>query len=390
MKICDITNFYSRKSGGVKTYINHKKGYIRKHNIHQHLLIIPGEADTFTEDGPCSTYTIEGPVAPWEKNYRFIRNLRKIKNIIEKEKPDVIEIGSPYIIPWAVKKVSRKLNIPLIGFFHSNFPETYVRRGTQRFGRLVSSRMEKMAWSYARLVYGWCDIVIAASTHSEESLNASGIINNIKIPFGVDTETFSPANSSGEIRASFGIDKNRLLFLYVGRLTNEKDLDNLIRAFKKIDGLHPDRFALMFVGGGPKTEEIIKLSEEFPNIYCAGYKDISSGLPEYYASSDIFVTPSCNETFGLSPLEAMASAVPAVVVDSGAVNELLPLFAHELALPRNSDSFAEAMLRMAERLTPELKLETREYALNNFSWERTFSSIFEIYTRKIEERKNAI
>ena len=390
MRICDITNFYSRKSGGVKTYINYKKAFIRKHQEHEHILIVPGKSDCIEIDGICKTHFIEGPVAPWEKNYRFIRNIKKIKNIIEKERPDVIEIGSPYLIPWAVKKISRKLNIPLIGFFHSNFPETYVRRGTKRLGKFVSSRMEQMAWSYARLVYSWCDTVLAASSHSEDCLNNSGITNNVKIPFGVDTDIFSPAHYSGEIREKYGIDKNRTLFLYVGRLTNEKDLNSLIEAFQQLDRKDSSRFALMFVGGGPKTDEIISLTEHNKNVHYAGYRDLSSGLANYYASSDIFVTPSYNETFGLSPLEAISSGIPAVVVNSGAVNELLPPLAHELANPKDPVSLENAMLKMADRLDSDLKLRIREYALKNFSWDHTFEKIFKLYAQKIEERKNAI
>lgn len=390
MKICDITNFYSRKSGGVKTYINHKKEYIRKYQEHEHLLIVPGETDHIEDDDNCRIHFIEGPVAPWEKNYRFIRNIKKIKNVIEEEKPDIIEIGSPYLIPWAVKKVARKMNIPLVGFFHSNFPETYVRRGTRRMGKFVSSRMEKMAWSYAKLVYGWCDVVLAASSHSEDCLNRSNIKNTIKIPFGVNTEMFSPAKSNGDIREKFNIEKDRKVFLYVGRLTDEKDLDSLITAFKEIDAADNSKYALLFVGSGPKTEEIVSLSENHQNIHYAGYKEINSGLPEHYASADIFVTPSYNETFGLSPIEAISSGIPAVVVDGGAVNELLPDFAHELATPNNPVSLAKALVKMAERLSPELKLSARDYAVKHFSWDKTFEKIFDLYSRKIEDRKNAI
>jgi alpha-1,6-mannosyltransferase len=385
MKICDITNFYSPQSGGVKTYLNYKRDFIRSSGgEHEHILIVPGRENREAADGPCRLYQIKGHVPFWEKNYRFITDFAAIQEIILVERPDIIEIGSPYLVPWAVRRVARRLNIGLVGFFHSNFPATYVRPLTERLGERLSGWCENAAWRYARLVYNWCDAVVAASSFSGALLPAKGIRNVYKIPFGVDTDVFSPHYRDEALKSELGLPPGATILLYVGRITAEKDLSTLIQAFEILK--RRGDFAAILLGAGPAADRIKEAAGRIGGLRYLGYKRHDDGLPRLYASADIVVAPSPNETFGLSLLEALASGLPVVAVNGGAASELASGRIGEAAEPHDPDSLADAVLRLAGRLDPQLRKECREYAAVNFSWEKTFGSLMELYESILSAR----
>jgi len=108
---------------------------------------------------------------------------------------------------------------------------------------------------------------------------------------GVDTELFHP-------RAVRIFGRDRPVFLYVGRISKEKNLEAFLSA--DLPGLKA------VVGTGP---HLAALKERFPTVWFAGPK-WGEELAAHYASADVFVFPSRTDTFGLVMLEAMASGVP--------------------------------------------------------------------------------
>jgi len=390
MKICDLTNFYSPRSGGVKTYINKKREYIDSlGDGYSHLLIVPGAEDSFNTNGTSKTYQIAGHVPFWEKNYRFITNFAKIQELILDESPDVIEIGSPYIMPWAVRRIGRKLGLPLIGFFHSNFPSCYVRRLSRKlFGDQVSAWCEKIAWAYARKVFGICDAVVATSRYAAKELHDNGIRHVEIIPFGIDLAGFNTACRNRSVRDEFGIREDSTLLISVGRISPEKDLETLIRAFEIVR--RKGDFSLIIIGSGPNAPEIMKACDRIEGMHYAGYISQDEGLPKYYASADIFVTASPNETFGLSPLEALACGTPVVAVNRGGLPELLSEKVAEIAEAGSAASLADAILALQGRLSPELSRLCRKYVSMRFSWQEFFDKLFALYERVLNHKRHRV
>src|SRR5689334_661216 len=97
MKVCDLTQFYSPVSGGVKRYLHEKIHYIERHAPrHEHVLIVPGAKTRLKANGHSRIYTIRSPVVSRSAQYRALLNLRAVDEILEREGPDVIESGDPY------------------------------------------------------------------------------------------------------------------------------------------------------------------------------------------------------------------------------------------------------------------------------------------------------
>ncbi len=101
MKFCDLTQFYSPVSGGVKRYIEQKVAYLRDAcPDDEHILIVPGAKTEKSGDARSRVYTIESPLVSKTSRYRALLKLHLVEEVLEREKPDLIESGDPYQVAW--------------------------------------------------------------------------------------------------------------------------------------------------------------------------------------------------------------------------------------------------------------------------------------------------
>ena len=131
MKFCDITMAYNRASGGIKTYIDEKRRFLRENTDHEHLLIIPGARDRIRRSRRTTTVTIRAPLLPGQGDYRFFLSPAKIRQVLLDEQPDIVELGSYYTEPWAAFSYRRRRREAggacLIGaYFHTDVAKAYV------------------------------------------------------------------------------------------------------------------------------------------------------------------------------------------------------------------------------------------------------------------------
>jgi glycosyltransferase involved in cell wall biosynthesis len=136
---------------------------------------------------------------------------------------------------------------------------------------------------------------------------------------GIDVNRFQPGRDF-ELRRSFGIPDNALLFGSSGHLRAEKNLSLLLRAFAQA-GIPGAR--LMLLGEGPCRPELESLAHELSiadRVVFAGH--IEDTRP-YYAAFDVFVMSSVTEQMPMALLEAMACGLPAVCTSAGDTESIL-------------------------------------------------------------------
>ena len=138
-------------SGGVRRYIEQKTAYLRKFRPDcQHVVIVPGETTGCTGDSQARIYTIASPLLSRTSRYRALTKLHLIEEVLEKEMPDIIESGDPYQVAWKAVASGRGLDIPVVGFYHSHFPEAYFRTISKFFGPLaVAMTDEKLDFVFS-------------------------------------------------------------------------------------------------------------------------------------------------------------------------------------------------------------------------------------------------
>src|ERR1700726_1127272 len=324
MKICDVTQFYSPRSGGVKRYLHEKIAYINEYSTRdEHVLVVPGKKTELEINGRSRIYSIRSPLISRTGRYRALVNLRAIGNILRRERPDIIESGDPYQLGWHAVRAGRALKIPVVGFYHSHFPEAYLRSSAKLLGKRAAGRVMKLSRNYVHRLYNRFEATMVASERLAAVLREWGVKNVRVVELGVNTDTFRPGNRNQQmIRHSLGVGAGGKLLIYIGRLAKEKNTGRLFRAFEILDERRPKDFHLLVIGEGPQRRQLRRLQAQGNNVSWISYCADPQKLAEYYRAADLFVHPGIQETFGLVALESQACGTPVVGIRGSSLKEV--------------------------------------------------------------------
>ena len=165
MLICDLTQAYTETSGGIRTFVHEKQHFILQHTDYRHLLIVPGERDSVIKRGRLTIATIEAPPVAGCEPFRFILRLDKVYQLLARFKPDLIELGSAYVLPFPALAYKTRFRKPLVGFYHTDYPTAYVKPAiTGLAGVTVGRLAEKLSAHYAKFIYNKYDATVTSST----------------------------------------------------------------------------------------------------------------------------------------------------------------------------------------------------------------------------------
>ena len=178
-----------------------------------------------------------------------------------------------------------------------------------------------------------------------ETVSQMGITNAQVCSRGIERSLFNPERRSKSLRLQWGVTEEHPVFIYVGRLAEEKNVFLALSAFARAQQQVPQA-KMVLVGGGPLEK---KIASQHSNVILAGVKK-GEELATFYASADIFLFPSLTDTFGNVVLEAVASGLAVVSFNVAAAKALLK---HEttgmLAPPANENRFCEHAIRLATK-----------------------------------------
>jgi alpha-1,6-mannosyltransferase len=381
LKICDLTQFYSPRSGGVKRYVHEKIAYISSRSPGEsHLLIVPGPKTEVTTNGRSRVYSIRSPLVSRSSRYRVLLNLRAIEEILERERPDLIESSDPYQIGWKAIALGRTLSVPVVGFYHSHFPETYLRGGTKFLGKRGTQRAMKLTRAYVRKLYNRFQATLVPSEKLSDLLSEWGVHNVRPVRLGVNTAIFKPVPDDGaRTRQSLGVDRGRTLLLYAGRLAKEKNVQTLFRAFELLSKRRHNKFHLLVIGDGPQRNKMQKLQRRIGNVSWISYCADSVNLASYYRAADLFVHPGVQETFGLVALESQACGTPVVGIRGSYMDGIICHDQKSWAQENTPDALADAIEELSTRKLSVLGKAAAGATERLYNWPRVFEELFCIY-----------
>lgn len=374
--VLDVTEWFGETSGGIRTYLLEKARYVSMRPELRHVIAVPGARDLITDDDGVRMYRLRGPRIPTQRPYRFMLATRSVSRIVHHEQPTLIEVGSPFLVPWIVRHATRALDVPLVCYHHTNVASVIAPQlGHPTPWARVAHRVVQRYVSRLNTIF---PLTIVGSAYAARELAQEGITRVAQVPLGVDLDTFHPwrrANAA-ELRAQLGLPSG-LLAGYVGRFAREKALDVVLDAWPEIERRTGAR--LVIAGAGP-MEATYRRHPYASRVFFMPFQHDRPAMANLLAALDLYVAPGPLETFGLAALEAMASGTPILTVNSGAVAEQIAVSG---AGARYEPAKVESVVVEAEQLLradlSALGARGRLHAETNHAWPRVFDTLFGVY-----------
>lgn len=339
------------------------------------LVSAPGELLTET----AKNEGVEAVAVPMERQMAPLRDLAslfRLWRLLSRLKPSLTEFSTP--------KAGLLGNLAAM---LAGVPKrVYMLRGlklttTVGLKRRILLAAERIAARSAHLVLcnsaSLRDEALALAITSEKKLVLLGMGSSN----GVNAERFAPAPD--RMRASLGLPADALVIGFVGRLTRDKGIPELLEAFENILAAEP-RARLLLVGWFDAAEDALstllrKKIEGHPKIHCTGFVEDTA---PYYHAMDVMVLPTWREGFPNVVLEAAASGIPVVTTEStGSRDAVVAEVTGLLIPPGYPAAIQEAVLTLLGN--PERRRQmgaaARAWVLENYGNDRVLGLTAEFY-----------
>ena len=285
--------------------------------------------------------------------------------------PDLVHASltlSP--LDLSLPELYKELGIPAVSTFHPAF---------DRRRRNIASRTQHFLYKlYAPSLANY-DSTVIFSEIQKQILMEMGVPGDriAIIPNGVDVAKYSPGPST--IKEELGVER---LFVYQGRISPEKNVEALLKAWKQAQ-MGPQA-KLAIIGDGPMAATLKSFYHAEHGIEWLGYISDEARRVEILRGTDVFILPSLIEGLSLSMLEAMACGVAVAATDVGADGEAIGDGAGIVLSPfKTANELATLLpvLRDQREFTQLLGVKARQRVLQRYTLSHNISQLEHLYER---------
>lgn len=318
MKIVDVCAFYTPQGGGVRTYIEQKLR-IGPQLGHEIVVIVPGETHRTVERGPgARIVTLPSPRFPLDRKYGYFDDEAALHAALDAERPDVVEVSSPWRSPSMVARWQGSARRSLV--MHADPLSAYAYRWfTPVLSRPSIDRGFERYWTHLRQLGRAFDMTVCANHDLAGRLREGGVAGVRVHPLGVETGVFAPERRDPELRARLlalcGLDERARLLVAAGRLAPEKRWPMVVDAAAAAS-LHAP-VGLVLFGEGREKRAIRSAIGGNPHVRLFEPERDRAAFAAILASADAVVHGCEAETFCMVGAEARASGTAVIVPDSG-------------------------------------------------------------------------
>ena len=301
------------------------------------------------------------------RGWRFPMASGRIKTMMAEIQPAAIHcigfradlIGAIHLGQY--RKVSSQLNYPF---------DDYVLT----YGKVIGGMMAHLTtWALKRY-----DVTIACANDVAVKMQCKGVPARV-IYNAIDDTRFVPPNAQERLAQRQYLSlwpDAKLVFIFVGTLSDRKQPLVALQAFLRFQALHP-KSAMLVLGEGPLSEECKQLVDGIRVVFFGNVPDTRP----YLAASDIYIATSKAEGMPVSVLEAMAMKLPILLSDIEPHREILAIDSEAglLASTGSVDDTAQTMLKLAQKNLPSMGAHSRQIidnALNSKVMSMRFQKIY--------------
>jgi glycosyltransferase involved in cell wall biosynthesis len=334
MRITYVTETWPPELNGVSLTVERTVRYLRSRG-HDVELIRPRQPGELPLDAADELRTA-GCAIPMYPEMRFgLARVATLSRRFEQTRPEVVHLATPGPLAWAALAAARTRGIATTSDFRTNFHQYSRYYG---LGFLAGP-----AFGLLRRFHNLTRRTFVPTRSVRGELGAAGFHNLTLVGRGVDTERFRPTLRSRALRQRWGASEGAPVFLAVGRVAAEKNIELALRAFAVVRREQPQA-RMVVVGDGPARA---RLEAAHPEVHFVGVRR-DADLAAHYASADVFLFPSLSDTFGNVLMEALASALPVVSFDCAAAAEhLVDGRSGRLVIPGDEAGFIGAVRELA-------------------------------------------
>jgi 1,2-diacylglycerol 3-alpha-glucosyltransferase len=386
MRIGMLADVYKPHVSGITNYIALNKAYLEKAG-HEVYVFTFGD-ENYPDHEP---RVIRSQGLPLTDTGYYLSLSYKAKARQLLYSMDVVHVHHPFVSGTLALRYCRPRGIPIIFTNHTRY-DLYAQVYIPILPDIVG---ETILQAYLPQFCRSCDLVIAPSEGLRKVLVHLGVDAPMDVvPNGVDLEPFSKITHRVE-RSVLGFNPEQVILTYVGRLGPEKNLPFLIRSFAGTAAAF-DQVRLLIIGDGPERDNLRDLAHNMgieAKVHFAGmvpYED----LPGFLASTDVFITASVTEVHPLTLIEAMATGLPVLGIDSPGVGDTIEDGVTGFLASNDLAAFTAKMVHLV--MDRELRVRLGEQALQAakaYDIHRTTQLMLERYEHVVNrsaERKNKL
>ena len=364
LRVVVVTESFLPQVNGVTNSVLRVLEHLRAEG-HQALVIAPESAGGITEYAGFRVKRVPSLEMKGLLPVGFPQ--KAIEPLIDGFNPDVIHLASPFFLGNYASRVAERLNIPTLSVY-----QTDIAGFARHYGLTVAHDSLK---KWVAKIHKRTTRTLAPSQWSCEDLKTTGVPNVHLWQRGVDSKKFNPEKRDINLRCELlGNRPDRKLVGYVGRLANEKRIDDLATLDAR------DDLQLVIVGEGPARS---RLERVLKNAKFVGYQS-GLDLARYYASLDIFVHTGKHETFCQSVQEALASGVPVIAPNFGGPTDLVKHgWTGYLIDTENTHSLNHAVNQIIQLAEPALMGARARESVIERTWQSVNAQLISHYTELV-------
>ena len=309
MKILITSDWYTPAVNGVVTSVKNLKGELERRGHEVRILTLSQSLHSWSKDGVTAVGSVNaGRIYPGARLRTALAG-RWVRELVAWG-PDVVHSQCEFSTFFLARRIAAELDVPLIHTYHTVYEDyTHYFSPSVRWGRCAVAAL-------SRWVGNQTDCMIAPTGKVRRLLQGYSVRCPVfVVPTGIDLRRFQAPGDSlrrAVLRSSLGIPADHTVLVNVGRLAEEKNLQELLR-FRARLGSRP--VTLLLVGDGPDRPRLEGVAKQLglaaPAVIFAGMVPPQE-VPDWYRLGDLFVSASSSETQGLTYIEALAAGVPAL------------------------------------------------------------------------------